>query len=141
MDFLFVYIVFAILGVVGTILFWGAIAALIYKLFKSGGGAAGGGGGPFVGPDAALLQQLQQIEMLVRQAQAAQRQGRGPASQGQGLPPELQMRFQTDLLRMQNEMRQLDGLSRQRHETFVSGMLSDASAAGLDVSSWNTSNW
>lgn len=134
MDFLFVYIVFAVLGLLGTILFWGAIAAIFYKIFKSGGG-----GVQYAGADAAFLQQLRQIQMLVQQAQAAQRQG--PASQGQGLPPELQMRFQSDLLRVQNEMRQLDGISRQRHETFVSGMLSDASAAGLDVSGWNTSNW
>jgi len=132
MDFLVIYLIIAVVGAIATVLFWGFVGTMIYKLFTSNSGDVGS----FGNPDAEFARQMQQIQALVHQAQAAQGQAGGHGVEGANLSPDLQMQFQARLMGMQNEMNHFDNLSRQRHDTFVSGMLSDASAAGLDVSSW-----
>lgn len=86
------------------------------------------GPGSAVGGDFTL--QLMAIHTLIQEANKTR------DSSG-FVPSHTANQFQLQLMRAQREMRQMDRLSRQRHETFVSGMLSDATAAGLDVSRWN----
>jgi hypothetical protein len=137
MEFIIVYVVLAVLGLIGTVVFWGVIGTMLYKLFKGTAGSGSIGAGSFPSADADFSQALQELSSLVQRAQAGATQSPDGGAAGAQLPPELQMRFQEQLLRAQNQMGQLDHLSRQRHETFVSGMLSDASSSGLDVSGWN----
>lgn len=82
--------------------------------------------------EAEFLQQMQQLEAMMRYAQ----QHSGPNGQLQ-LPPQ----FAAQMMKAQNQFSAMDRLSQQKHETFVSGMVGSASAAGLDVSGWNSSSW
>ncbi len=119
MEFLFLIIILAIVAaVVVKILFWVFVGRAIFSIGRSA--------------EAEFLQQMQQLEAMMRYAQ----QHPGPNGRPQ-LPPQ----FAAQMMQAQNQFAAMDRLSQQRHETFVSGMLSDASAAGLDVSGWNSSSW
>jgi hypothetical protein len=100
------------------LLFWGVIAWL---------GAKGASNALNGSMDPQFSALLGQVNTLIAQAQAAP---------GQALPRHLQGQFSAKLFEAQQRMRELDRLNQQRHEVFVSGMLSDATAAGLDVSGW-----
>ena len=137
MDGLFVIVILGgVVSAVGGLLFWGAIVWLGLKAAR----AANSGGFPGAPPgiDPQFAQLMAQIQTLVAQAQAApQQQPHGLDSMVQpSLPPHLQAQFSAKVLQAQQQLRDMDRLAQQRHDLFVSGMLSDASAAGLDVSSW-----
>lgn len=56
---------------------------------------------------------------------------------GGQIPPEAQQQVFAQYLQAQNQLQQFDNLSAQKHDLFVSDMMGQASAAGIDVSSWN----
>ncbi len=133
MDGLIGWIVIAsvVSSIVG-VLFWVAIAVFAAKAAAEV--ARSGGGGPWPaagvgGLDPQFLRAMQQLSAIIAQAQAGQR--------GSNNDGAMQGQFASQMLAAQRQFHALDDLSRQKHETFVSGMLSDASAAGLDVSGWN----
>jgi hypothetical protein len=117
-----VVIVGTVVGVLFRVMVAVAAARTIGNAASSNGSLAGGMAGV---PPA-----FQQLTTMIAQAQAAQR-GIATGSFG-ALQSQFNQQLQTALLHTQ----QMDGLSQQKHELFVTGMLSDATAAGLDVSSW-----
>lgn len=73
---------------------------------------------------------LMQLEALMRAAAASQGQPGLPSTPQ--MTPQQQMQFQTMLMQAQNQMAQLDDLSRQRYETSMAGLQGYAAANGLD---------
>jgi hypothetical protein len=116
-------------GVLSTVLgaaFWGGIVWLGIKAAKGSAGQfprIGVGGSP------EFDQAIRQLAELIAQAQG-QQGGQGPTLSA------LQAQFDQHAFKAQQHMRAFDRLSRERYESKVSGMLSDASAAGIDVSGW-----
>lgn len=142
MDIFTLMILGGILSAICGALFWGLMVWLGVKVARN----AAAGKLPAVGlpVDAQFVQAMQAIQELIRQAQTAQAtqatQGMAGGLPGAhppvALPPELQVQFQTKMLQLQQHMRDMDQLHRQQHDVSVSGMLGQASAAGIDVSGW-----
>lgn len=59
-------------------------------------------------------------------------QGRIPGASPTRLTPEQQLQLQAMLMQVQNQMRQVDNLSRQRYESRVSDLHGLAASAGID---------
>lgn len=116
MDFetiITIVIVLGVLGTVGSLLFWVGVIYIGYKAAKG------------------YQQQLNGM-MNSYSANLANMQ----QAYGKNIPPEVQQQMFTQYLQAQNQMGQFDRLSQDRQDTFRSGMLSQASSAGLDVTGW-----
>lgn len=115
MEFLLFIIFLAVIAVAAVkILFW----IFVVRLAVNAGQKA----------EVEFVQMMQQLDTMMRAAQ------RHPNAGGRvQLPPA----FAGQLMHAQTQFASMDRLAQQRHETLVTGMLSDASAAGIDVSGWN----
>lgn len=119
MEFLFLIIILAVVaGVAVKVLFWVFVARVIVDVGQNA--------------EAEFLKQMQQLESMMRYAQ------QHPGANGQ---PRLPPQFAAQMMRAQTQFAAMDRLSQQKHETFVSGMVGSASAAGLDMSDYNSSGW
>jgi hypothetical protein len=119
-----------VLSVLGW-LFWVGVVALIAK--NAFGGMAnsntrGFGSGTGYGHMDALFVQLDQA---LRAASAGR--GAKSASAGlQNLSPEQQLQIQKMFMQAQNQMSQMDALSRQRYDTRMGDLTGMAASAGID---------
>lgn len=119
MEFLILIIILAaVAAVVVKVLFWVFVGHAILHVGQNA--------------EAEFMKQMQQLEAMMRYAQ------QHPGANGQ---PQLPPQFAAQMMRAQTQFAAMDRLSQQRHETFVSGMVGSASAAGVDVSGWNSSSW
>ena len=137
MEWLIVLIIIgSIVSAISGFLFWGGLVWFGVKAAKRAGGGFAGPMTPFPGMDPQFFAAMEQIQRLIAQAQTQRLPQTGARGGGAALPPHVQQQFNQQLLRAQRQLAQLDDLRRQQHDTFVSGMLGDAAAAGLDVTSW-----
>lgn len=128
--FFILIIVGPILTVLGW-LFWVGVVALIAK--NAFGGTAnsntrGFGGEAGYGQMDSLFVQLNQA----LRAASAGHGARGASTGLQNLPPKQQLQIQNMLMRAQNQMAQMDALSRQRYETRMGDLTGMAASAGID---------
>lgn len=117
MDFstlIIIVIVVSVLGIIGTVLFWGGIAFLGFKAVQN-----------------------YQREMDSMMSSYASNISNLQNTYGNQIPPEIQLQMYSQFMQAQNQLSNFDNLSNQKHDLFVSDMRSQASSAGIDVSSWN----
>jgi hypothetical protein len=140
-TFVFFFVVGTLLKLIVPLAIAGGIAFAIVRAVKGGGG-----GHPMLGLGAdPFTQHLQLIQQLVAQAEAVRHANFSapPASHGvnlAALPPRLQVQFNAAAQRAERDLRAMDATRRSMAETRMAGMMSDASAAGIDVSSWRFRN-
>ncbi len=113
MEFETIFTIVIVLGVLGPLLFW---IGVIYFGYKAAQG---------------YQHQLNSM-MSSYSANLANMQ----QTYGKNIPPEVQQQMFTQYIQAQNQMGQFDRLSQDRQDTFRSGMLSQTSSAGIDVSGW-----
>lgn len=147
MDLGMIIVIASIVSVVGPLLFWAFVVwAGVKAAQKFQAGGSGGpfnspfGGGPAIGVDPQFIALMQQMQQIIQQAQAnggnpSAYMGGNPINLG-GLPPHVQAQFQSKMMQAQRDMRAMDNLRRQQADLHMSDMLSQASSAGIDVSSW-----
>jgi len=117
MDFttMFFFIIgLSVIGLIGTVIFWGSVAFLGIK---------------------AVQNYQKQLDSMKTDYQSTL--SNIDNAYGGEVPPEVQQQLLTQYLTMQNQLSQFDNLSRQKHDLFVSDLRSQASSIGIDVSSWN----
>ncbi len=134
MEWLFLILIIAvpIISVVGW-LFWvlvvGFAAKKTYDAVSSSNMAGAFGAGVGSGDLNAMLAQLDQM----LRASAGASSGRGGSGAGlKNMSPEQQLRIQTMLMQAQNQMAQMNALSRQRYETRMADLSGMAASAGID---------
>ena len=116
MDFstlIIIVIVLGVLGAVGSVLFWVGVAYFGVK---------------------AVQNYQQEIDAMMQNYQSNLSNLNN--TYGNNIPPEAQQQILTQYLQAQNQMGQFDRISQERQDLFRSDMLSQASSAGIDVSSW-----
>jgi len=126
-GFFLLIIVGGVLSAVVGAVFWGGVAWFGVKAVQNLSGQFPQVG---TGTNAEFERSMEQLLRLIAQAQNQQQAG------GLANLALLQQQFNNQAFKAQQHMREFDRLSRERYETKVSGMLSDASAAGIDVSNW-----
>lgn len=117
MDFttiIIIVIALSVLGAIGTALFWIGVVYFGYKAVQS-------------------YQREMDAMMMNYSANLANLK----STYGNQIPPQAQHQVYAQYLQAQNQLNQFDNLSAQKHDLFVSDMMGQASAAGIDVSSWN----
>ena len=133
MDALFLILIIAvpILSVLGW-LFWmvviGFAAKKTYDAVSSSNMAGAFGGGMGYRDMDALFAQLDQG---LRASAGSAAQG-GSKAAAQSMSPEQRLQIQMMFMRAQNQMRQVDALSRQRYDTRMADLSGMAASAGLD---------
>lgn len=117
MDFTTIFIigiVIAVLGSLGSLLFWGGLAYFGFK--------------------AASRYQTEMNSIMNNYLSTLSNLQR---NYGSSIPPEAQNQVYTQFLQAQNQLNHLNDLSQQKHDLFVSDMLGQASSMGIDTSNWN----
>lgn len=133
MDLVTIIVLGSIISSVLGVVFWMGVGWLGIKAVRN----LSNGDFPSVGArlDPQFMAAIQEMQALLQQAQRA-----SGVADARGLPaqlsPHVQAQFQRQMLQAQRQMRDMDALSRQRHDLFVSDMLGQASSAGIDVSGW-----
>ncbi len=113
MDFSTLVIIVIVLGAIGSVLFWVGVVFFGVK---------------------AVQNYQQELDAIMRNYQA--NLSNLNITYGNNIPPEAQQQIFAQYSQAQNQMGQFDRLSQDRQDLFRSNMLSQASSAGIDVSSW-----
>ena len=117
MDFttlIIIAIVISVIGAIGTVVFWVGVAYFGVKAVQS-----------------------YQREMDAMMRNYSANLANLKRTYGDRIPPQAQQQVFAQYLQAQNQLQQFDNLSAQKHDLFVSDMMGQASAAGIDVSNWN----
>ena len=116
MDFstlIIIVIVLGVLGAIGSVLFWVGVAYFGVKAVQG------------------YQQQLDAMKSNYSASISSMQN-----TYGHNIPPEAQQQILAQYMQAQNQLNQFDRLSQDRQDLFRSDMLSQASSAGIDVSSW-----